>query len=123
MRKIGRASPPYDHLHEATRTLLANGAVDLACPEEHLRTRRVLLYRASVYLVEGGGWRATYVRDCRPDPKADEGQLNENVWDRPEDLAEVVCRLEIIGKVELPRTVPTAGPTPSAGPAASPPRP
>ena len=53
---------PDQGLNGATRTLLANGAVDLGCPEERLRTRRC-------------GWRATYVQDCLPeyskgDPRA-----------------------------------------------------
>lgn len=118
--EIDLASPPHQNLHEATRTLLANGAVALTCPQESLRVRSVWLYRASVYLVEGCGWRATYVRDCGPESKAVAGHLSENIWDRPVDRAEIICRLEIIGKVELPRQAPAAGPTQSAGPPASP---
>ena len=117
---------PGEGLQEATRTLLANGAVDLGCPEERLHTRSVYLNRASVYLVEGCGWRATYVQDCHPEyPKGDPGPGRRHIDDYgAEDPApKIVCQLEIIGKVELPRPTPNSAQTPPTELKASPPQP
>jgi hypothetical protein len=117
---------PGENLREATRTLLANGAVDLGCSEERLRTRSVYLYRASVYLVEGCGWRATYVQNCNPDyPKGDPGAGRGHVdnYGAQDPAPQIVCQLELIGKVEFSRPAPASAQTPSTGPKASPPKP
>ena len=117
---------PGEELREATRTLLANGAVDLGCPEGRLHTRSVYLYRASVYLVEGCGWRATYVQNCNPEyPKGDPGAGRGHVDDYgvQDPAPQIVCQLEIIGKVELPRPAPASVHTPPTEPKASPPKP
>ena len=127
---VSLVGAPDHGLRGATRTLLANGAVDLGCPEEHLRTRIVLLYRASVYLVEGCGWRATYVRDCQPeyskgDPRAGgwAGRGHVNDYGVEDPAQKTVCQVEIIGKVELPRPAPASAQTPPPGPKVSPPKP
>ena len=117
---------PGEGLREATRTLLANGAVDLGCPEERLHTRSVYLYRASVYLVEGCGWRATYVQNCNPEyPKGDPGAGRGHVDDygAQDPAPQIVCQLEIIGKVELSRPAPASAQTPPTESKASPPKP
>lgn len=96
-------------MQEARRTLLANGAADLACPEKGLTIRSVLPNRANIFLVEGCGWRATYARDCQSEPPAGH--------DGPGSSA-IVCRLELIGKVQLARPTPAPSPPPPAEPAA-----
>jgi len=96
---------PGEGLPEATRTLLANGAAALGCPVDRLHARSVYLYRASVYLVEGCGWRATYIQDCHPEyPKGASGPGTKHVDDYgvEDPPPRTVCRLEIIGKVETP---------------------
>jgi hypothetical protein len=112
-------------LRESTQTLLANGAVALGCPKEHLRVWSVLLHRASIYLVDGCGWRASYLRDCRPEyPKGDPGpgKRPHDEFGADDPAPKIVCQLEIIGKVELPRPAPEPSPAAPA-PAESKPSP
>ena len=114
---------PEGRLQEVTRTLLANGAMDLGCPQERLRTRIISIHRASVYLVEGCGWRATYLRDCRAEHPNGDGTVHVDDYGAEDPAQKIFCQLEIIGKVELPRPVPAAAQTPPAGPEPSPPKP
>ena len=114
---------PGQRLHEATRTLLANGAVDLGCPEERLHTRSVYLYQASVYLVEGCGWRATYIQNCHPEYPNGAGRGHVDEYGVEDPAPQIICQLELIGKVELTRPAPASAQTPLAGPKASAPKP
>ena len=117
---------PGEGLQESTRTLVANGAMDLGCPEGQLHARSVYLYRASIYLVEGSGWRATYVQNCRQDyPKGDPwaGKRHLDDYGVEDPAPKIVCQLELIGKVERPRPAPASAQTPPTEPKDSPPKP
>jgi len=119
---------PDQRLYEVTRTLLANGAVALGCPEQRLRTKIIALHQtsrvfvegSSVYLVEGCGWRATYLRDCYAEHPKGGPTVHKDDYGAEDPAPKIFCQLEIIGKVELPGPAPALAQTPPAGPEPSP---
>lgn len=120
---------PDQRLREVARTLLSNGAADLGCPEERLRTRIIALHQSrtvyaetsSVYLVEGCGWRASYLRDCHEERAKGDPKVHKDDYGANDPAPKIICELEVIGKVELHRPAPAPAQTPPAAPEPSPP--